>query len=264
MNVFVHELKQNWRALSLWCLGMLFLVGATIAKTMGLAQNGGISMQVMIASMPKAVQSLFGLGVVDMGRPIGILAIVQLYIALIAVFQAVGLGTAAFAKEERDRTFDFLYVRGRTRTKILLAKALADVLMMAALSAFTWGCGALIVRAMMDQDVAFPFLRIMLSTFVLQLVFYALGLLASLLTRKMRLAGSIASGIAMGLFLLSILSAVGEWPGWIAALSPFVSFDGKRVLTSGLSGIDTLVWLGLAAAMTALAFYLHRIRDLHT
>lgn len=264
MNIFVQELRQNRKSLLFWCLGMLFLVAASVGKTSGMTAQGGEAMTLMIGLMPKSMQALFGLGVVDFSKSIGIFAIVQLYIALIAAYHAVGLGASTFAREERDRTFEFLYVRGRPRGHILRSKLLADLVLMLILSAFTYLSGTGIVLLVEGQNIAAAFLPMIAGIGVLQLVFYSLGLLTSLLTRRMRLSSSISAGITMALFLLYMLTSVASPDSWLQALSPFSWFDGKRILTQGLSPLPSLIWCALAAAMAAVSFRLHGIRDLRT
>lgn len=248
----------------MWCLGMLFLVGASVGKTSGMTGDNGQVLEAMVMLLPKSMQRIFGLGMVDFSQPIGIFSIIAMYIALIAGFHAVGLGTAAFAKEERDRTFEFLYVRGRTRNGILSAKLIADLLQMAALSAFTYLASIAIVSAVQGANIAGPFLPMILGIYALQLVFYGVGLFASLVTRRMRTASSAASAVLMALFLLALLSDMVAPDGPLKWLSPFAHFDGKQILRHGLSGAAVCGWLALAAALVAVSFGLHRKRDLYT
>lgn len=264
MNMFIHELKQNAKALLFWCLGMLFLVGASVAKTSGAAQDAGAGLEGMVALLPKAMQNLFGYGVVDFSQPIGIFAIIALYIALIAAYHACGLGVAAFAKEERDRTFEFLYVRGRARPRILCAKLMSDLLQILVLNALTYAFSVLIVQAVDHQNIARAFLPMMLGILVLELLFYALGLLTSFLTHRMRTASSVSSGLIMALFLIYMMASLIAPDAWFAYLSPFKYFDGKAILVDGLSGGAALACIALSAVMVCISFRLHSARDLHT
>ncbi len=264
MNMFLHELRQGVRSLLLWCLGVLFLVGASVAKTSGMAGDEGQTLETMVMLLPKAMQRMFGFGVVDFTEPIGIFAIIAMYLALIVAFHAVGLGVASFAKEERDRTFEFLYVRGRTRGAILFAKLTADLAQMAVLNAFTFWVSVAIVQAVEGADIAARFFPMVLGIFVMQLVFYGLGLLISLLTHRLRTASSAASGVLMALFILSLLAEMTFPDAPVKWLSPFAAFDGKRILVDGLSGSMCAIWLTLAAAMVAASFAMHQRRDLHT
>lgn len=263
MNIFFEELRINRKGLLYWCLTMLFLVAASVGKTAGMVLDGGGEFGAMLLLMPKPIRALFGLGVVDFSKAAGIFAIVSLYIALIAAFHASGLGVACFAREERDRTFEFLYVRGRTRARILGAKLLADLLQLLILNSFTYLASVGIVLLATRQNIAIEFLPMMAGIGVLQLVFYALGLLACFLTRRMRTASGIASGVVMALFLTGIAAAVLDSPA-LARISPFAQFDGKSLLVHGLPTAPTLAWLTIAATMAALSFRLHASRDLHT
>ena len=263
MNIFLQELRINKKSLAYWYLTMLLLIGASVGKTSGLVDEGGQSLTAMLTLLPKPIQNLFGMGMVDFSQPISIFAIIALYLALIAAFHASGLGTAAFAREERDRTFEFLYVRGKTRGQILLSKALADLVMILLLNTCTWAFSVGLVLATENTNIAAQFCPLMLGILVIQLFCYALGLMVSFLTSKMRMAASITTGVIMVLFLLSIAAPIADIPA-LADWSPFGAFDGKAILSRGLRIAPVLIWLSLSGIMIIASFRLHDVRDLHT
>ena len=265
MNIFSRELKINFKGLCYWCLVMLFMVGASVGKTQGLINEGGAGFTALLRAFPQQVQNMFGMSAgLDYSKPISIFAIVVLYVILIAAFHAALLGAGAFAKEERDRTFEFLYVKGATRARILTAKLCADALQMVILNAFTYLISVFLVQAAEHGNIAGPLLPMMIGTLVVQLVFYALGLLLSLLTRRMRFASTIAFALIIALFLLSVLSTMFAPDAWYSYVTPFKYFDGTRVLVHGLGPVSAIAWVLIGAAMTVLAYALHNRRDLHT
>lgn len=264
MNVFLRELKNDARALLYWCLAMAFMVGASVGKTSGMTGSENQSLEMMLKLMPNVLQRLFGLGTIDLSRVDGVFAIIALYIALIAAFHASSLGTGAFAKEERDRTFEFLYVRGRTRNALLGSKLAANLLEIVVLNAFTFAFGLAVVYAVKAESIASTYFPMMVGVLTIQLFCYALGLLVSMLTCRMRAASGVTSSVIMALFLLAILGSIVDPGLWFISLSPFARFDGKTILQKGLDVPAMLQWMAVSAALVIGSFAIHARRDLHT
>lgn len=261
MNVFWQELKIDRKAFALWLLGMLFLIGACVGKMSGMVDENSAALSAMLMLLPPSLRGLFGLGAVDYSQPIGIFGVVAVYIALVASLHAAGLGAGAFAREERDKTFEFLYVKGRSRTAILSAKVLSGCLQLLLLNWVSYGFGALFTRVALGADVARGLLPIMAGILSMQCLFYAAGLLASLLTRRMQIGLSAASGLVMALFFAALACDLGA-PAFWGYLTPFHLFDGKVILREGLNGAAAAICLALAAAMVGASFLLHDRRDL--
>ena len=205
MNILIRQLRMDRKALCLWTLGMLFLVAACVGKMSAMVGDNSAALTAMLVLLPAPLRNLFGLGTVDYSQPIGIFAVVAPYMALVAALHAAGLGVALFAREERDKTFEFLYVKGRSRSFILSAKLLAGILQLMLLNALTYAFSALVTRLALGAAIARSLLPIMAGVLIMQLLFFAAGLLASLLTRSMQFAGAIASAGVLYLFLADML-----------------------------------------------------------
>ena len=129
------------------------------------------------------------------------------------------------------------------------------------LNAISYGFGALVTRVALGADVAYGLLPIMAGILAMQCLFYAAGLLASLLTRRMQGGLSAASGLVMALFFAALACDLGA-PAFLGCLTPFHLFDGKVILREGLNGAAATICLALSAAMVGAAFLLHDRRDL--
>lgn len=264
MNLFIRELKSNFKSFCLWVLALIFLIATSAGKTSGIIHDSNTSLQDMLEQLPKSIQTVFGVGVVDYSSAIGIFAIVLLYIALIMAFHASSLGVGVFAKEERDKTFEFLYTKGRTRQWILCVKVIASLLQMLVLNVICYASSVLMVQSILGESIAMEFLPMMAGVFVIQLTFYSIGLLCSFLTTRMKLAGSISSAVVMVCFFSSILSDFGGGFGWLSYLSPFKYFDGKELIHTGIEPQYVLVCITVIVICTAVSFWKHGKRDLHT
>ncbi|WP_394925393.1 ABC transporter permease subunit [uncultured Robinsoniella sp.] len=263
MNLFIRECKSNIKAFSFWCIGIIFLILASAGKTTSMVGHNDAGVTELLAQLPKSVQTVFGVGVVDYSTAIGVFAVVLTYIALIAAFHAASLGVSVFGKEERDKTFEFLYVKGRTRNAILLEKVISGICQLFLLNAISFLVTVTSVKVIFDDNIISDFLPMMTGLFFIQLVFFGLGLLMSLLCSRMKTAGNITMGIVLVTFLMSFASDFSENIEWMGYLTPFKYFDGKEVLTQGLSWVYVLVCTAVALLCIAASFVLHGRRDLH-
>ena len=87
MNLFIRECKSNIKTFSFWCIGIIFLIIASAGKTTSMVGQSDAGVNELLEQLPKSVQTVFGVGVVDYSTAIGVFAIVFTYIALIAAFQ---------------------------------------------------------------------------------------------------------------------------------------------------------------------------------
>ncbi len=262
IKVALREIRRDERSFLFWTLGVLFLIVATVAKTGAMMEDGAVGLTGMIMIMPKVLQNLFGLGVVDLSKPIGLFAMILLYIAMIVCYHAASLGAGAFAREERDRTFEFLYVRPIGRGGILLGKVLAGFVELVALNLIAFAACGFSISFMGGETGNLD--QMFLGLLIMQVFFYAAGLLASLSVRTMKLAVSISSALVTALFLLAMAVDLAPVIGFLGVLTPFKAFDAKLIYQSGINAPACAAWIALAVLLNALSFALHRRRDLHT
>jgi len=108
MNIFLRELKAHRWGLLFWSLGMISMVYMGMTKY-GAYEASGESVQEIMDALPKAVGAVFGLTGFDLSTAAGFFGVLFLYIAIIGAVHAVLLGAGLIAKEERDRTSEFIY-----------------------------------------------------------------------------------------------------------------------------------------------------------
>lgn len=263
MNLFIRECKSNIKTFSFWCIGIIFLIIASAGKTTSMVGQSDAGVNELLEQLPKSVQTVFGVGVVDYSTAIGVFAIVFTYIALIAAFHAASLGVSIFGKEERDKTFEFLYVKSRSRNTILADKLCSALCQLFLLNAVSFLIAVVSVKIIFDDNIVSDFLPMMIGLFFIQLVFFGFGLLMSMLCVRMKTASNISMGLVLVTFLMSIAADFSEKIEWLGYLTPFKYFDGKEVLTQGLSQQYILACAIVALLCISASFILHQRRDLH-
>ena len=126
MNIYLRELKAHRLGLLFWCLGIVAMVSAGMAKYAAFAEAGQ-SLDAMLAGIPKAVQVVFGFSGFDLAKASGFYGVLFLYVAVMAAVHATLLGANLISKEKRDRTSEFLYAKPISRSRALTGKLLAGL-----------------------------------------------------------------------------------------------------------------------------------------
>jgi len=126
MNIYFRELKAHRLGLLFWCLGIVAMIAAGMAKYAAFAEAGQ-SLDAMLAGIPKAVQVVFGFSGFNLAKASGFYGVLFLYVAVMAAVHATLLGANLISKEERDRTSEFLYAKPISRGTAVTAKLLAGL-----------------------------------------------------------------------------------------------------------------------------------------
>src|SRR6059058_2084461 len=139
MNLFLREMRANRKSLLIWSIGVIFMVTAGMSKY-GALSGSKQSLGELMAQMPKSLQAIMGIGNLDISTAIGYFGILFVYLVLMAVIHALMLGATIIAKEERDKTSEFLLVKPISRQQIITAKlaaALVNVVVFNMITLFT-------------------------------------------------------------------------------------------------------------------------------
>ena len=123
MKVIVfRELKANRKGLLIWMVGMLFMVAIGAAEYGTVVENSESIMQMMDA-LPRIVKVIFGMDILPIDTPLGYYVCMYLWYSMVAFAHAIVLGATIIAKEERDRTAEFIYTMPYSRKTISVGKS---------------------------------------------------------------------------------------------------------------------------------------------
>ncbi len=203
----------------------------------------------LYGSMPDAFVSMLGLGDIANAGTLIIGEIVNLMGPMVLGGLAISMGRAAIAGEESDRTMGVLLGNPQSRRNVVLSKAAAMVVLVAIGTAIAWAA-SLAVAAAFETDMAgLRFAEAMVHVAALSLFFGFLALLLGSWTGR----GTLASGVSVGLLIISFLAA-GLLPltqnlGDLAKIFPWYYFNSSQPLANGIDWGHLLVLLGAAALM---------------
>lgn len=262
MNIFFRELKDNYKSLLIWALGILFMVAGGMSKYSA-ASKSGQSMNVLLSKMPRYIQSLFGIGSFDLSKASGFYGVLFLYLVIMAVIHASLLGATIISKEERDKTSEFLYSKPITRKKIITQKVLAGLLLVFLLNMVTLLSSLGMVSIFSHGEPVTPIiLPLMGGLFIMQLLFYSLGLGTSAVRSNPKNAPSIVSGLLLFFFFLYKLIDMTPKLDLLKYFTPFAYFDAQRIMTSGINPVFVIISAVIIISMTILSYVFYGKKDL--
>jgi ABC-2 type transport system permease protein len=229
----LREMRANRKSLIIWSICVIFMVVSGMAKY-GATESSGQSMKEIIAQMPKSIQAMMGIGSLDISSAIGYYGILFLYLVLMATIHAMMLGASIIAKEERDKTSEFLLVKPISRSRIISNKLIAALVNLLIFNLITFISSIKMVayynHGQADaRDVGL----LMGGMFILQLVFLFLGTGIAAVSKNPKRAGAIGTVILLLTYILSILIDLNSKLANLKYITPFKYYEAKHVLADG-------------------------------
>ncbi|MDA8441648.1 MAG: ABC transporter permease subunit [Peptococcaceae bacterium] len=253
MNIFWREMKANRQSLIIWCVAVLAMVASGMSKYSA-ASVSGQSMNELIAQMPKSIQTILGTGTFDLAKASGFYGVLFLYLVVMATIHAAMLGATIIAKEERDKTAEFLFAKPASRAGIVTAKLAAALVNLVLFNLVTLVSSLVVVgHFSKGEQVNAAIFRLMLGMFILQITYLVLGTSIAAISKKPKTAVSVATGILLITFFLSMLIDLSSKVNFLQYLTPFKYYEAKSLMYSGgfqaiflvLSALTVAVLLGV-------------------
>ena len=264
MNLFWREIRSYRKSLFFWSLAMLFLVGSGMAK-FAVYSGGGQSLTSVIAQFPKSIQTIFGLTGFDLNTAIGDFGVLFVYIVLTATVHAVLLGTDIIAKEERDRTSEFLFVKPISRARVIGAKLLAGLTNLVILNIVTMAAAVYFVGYFGHGQVLGSETWVLAAgLFFMQLLFFLAGTMMAAIVKKPKTAAGLATAVLLVTYLITYVIALNQNLSGLKYLTPFAYFDARNLLADhNLDPVFVALSILLAGIMVWLTYRAYGRRDLN-
>ncbi len=264
MNIFFRELKNYKWSIIFWSLGMVALIGSSLAKFSAYSTNGQ-SISDLLKTMPQSLQTIFGLTGFDLNNVSGYIGVTFMYIALTATIHAVLLGANIISKEERDRTSEFLMSKPVSRSRVVIYKISAGVFNLVVLNLVTLGSTMLFADYFSKGKSTESYvLLLMAGLFFMQLLFFFIGATVAAISRKPKLSTSIASSVMLVTFIMTYFIKLNHDFDNLKYFTPFKYFDAGDILkNNSVSYGYVILSLALLAIMTVAIFWGYKKRDLN-
>ena len=265
MNIYKHEFKMKLRSVLTWSVSLILLIFAFMSLFTSLAKDAELLNETM-AALPPEMLTAFGMTGMDLSEVLGFYSFTFLFCQVCLAIQAANYGFGLVSVEETDMTADFLLAKPVGRTNILTNKLLAALTSLTITNAVVWISSFIAInmfRGDKDYDTQ-TLLLLLLSIIVFQLFFLSVGMVISLLMKRVRSVTSASMALAFGMYVLSAFA------GMLGAdsfdlITPFKHFEPNAIVSTG--AYDTsLVMISVSAIVISLvgSYVLYAKRNIQT
>jgi len=262
-NIYRHEFRTRLKSVVIWSLSLTFLVVFFFSMFPVFADQTAL-MNEVLARYPAELRAAFGLDKIDLATVLGFYSFVFLFAQLCLAIQASNYGFGLVSIEESELTADFLLSKPVSRTQVLTSKLLAVLTSLTITNLVVWVISIisiLLFREGREYEPGTLFL-LLLSIVIFQLFFLSIGLVVSLLVKRVRSVTPYGLGLGFGMYVLNGFSGVfGDVK--LELITPFKHFDAASIVKNG--AYDTpLVLLNVAVTLVSLAvsYWLYIRRDI--
>lgn len=261
--VYLYELRQRWTSVGIWVGSLAGILLVFMALFPSFSADVALINQ-MLEKFPPELKAAFGLNALDLSTLDGYFGFCFVFCQLFLAIQAANYGLSLVSVEEDELTADFLLTKPLSRSDILSSKLLAALTSLMVTQVFLWAITMLslnLFRGELQYNAQSIYL-LLGSGVIFQLLFFSLGLLISLVARRVRSITPWSLGLAFGTYVISAFSGIlGDVK--LEYLSPFKHFDPGRIIRelqydTWLVVIDTLIVLLALGA----SYWLYQKRDI--
>lgn len=243
MNIIKRELRSSVISIVVWSLAFFFMAYASIIKFDSILSTGP-EVMALLDHMPRIVLALFNMVDLDLTSLPGYFAVVANILLIMASTHGLFLGIRLFAKEEQEKTADFLLTKPRSRNYIYLSKIMAGVLIVLILQLVLFLCNWNALGSHLPD--AWHLLIHYTAVFaVIHLLFLSLGiLLINVLPRGK--AESVGLIILLANYLIPVIADMSDTLYVIKEFFPFNMFLHEEMANAGGLQLFKLMILILA------------------
>jgi ABC-2 type transport system permease protein len=262
-NIFRHEFRMHLRSVVTWSAALAALILVFLSLYPAFAKDAAL-LNEMMANFPKQLLTAFGMNSMDLSTVLGYFSFVFLFAQLCLAIQAASYGFSLVSIEEREWTADFLLAKPVGRSQILTSKFLAALIGLTITNIVVWisSLGAIEMFKGNSTYKVGPLLLLLLSIMVFQLFFLTVGLVVSLLVRRIRSVTPYAMALGFGMYVLSVF---GDMLGTSALekITPFKHFDATYIIQHGAYDLP-LVLVSVTVIVISLvgSYVLYTRRDI--
>lgn len=266
MNIFRYEVKSSIGSTLAWIIGIFGVIFLFMAVFPTFGSNLEIAEQIM-EYYPKELLKMFGMNeTLPLSTVLGYLVFTFVFVQLLLAIQAANVGFSILSVEERELTADFLMCKPVKRSTIFMQKLLAGLVRLAIVNGCTWIATFMSIEMFKDGKTyeAEPILLFLGALFLFQLDFLAIGMLISVLVRKIRNVLSYSMGLAFAMYTINALtSIVGDT--FLSIISPFYQYEVGYIISNySLHFTRTICSLVIIVGSFAISYMVYLKKDIHS
>ena len=261
MTLLKHELKQGFKTLAIWTASIGFLIAICLflfPEMKGEMDN----VSDMFSSMG-SFTAAFGMDRLNFGTLIGFYAVeCGNILGLGGAFFASLIAVSALAKEEKERTAEFLLSHPVSRVSVISSKLAALVVQIVVMNVVIFALSAACIAIIGEEPAWKKICLLHLAYFLLQLELAGICFGLSAFLRRGSLG--IGLGIAAMVYFLNIIANISEKAEFLKFITPFGYVEGADIVSNGsLDGKLILIGMAFALVGVAAAYFWYSRKDIH-
>ena len=259
-----RELKVNLRSFLVWTGTMLVTLLLIYLVYPSIVSDGkGNKVNEMLEAFPPELLRAFNMDLAGLDTAYGWLkseGFTFLYL-IIGIYSCL-LGSNIVLKEESEKTIEYLAALPITRRKVVCDKVIVSVIYIVSMIAILGAFNMLALNLTETPDNR-QLLLLSITPLFPALVLFALGLFISTFTHKTKKMPGISIGMVFAMYILSVISEMGESVKGLKYLYAFTLADSRGVITSSeLKPVYPIVSLVLFAALIVVSLVRYQKKEL--
>lgn len=265
MNIYKHEFKMSIKSVAIWSVSVTLLIFLFLSIFPSFAKDADL-LNEALASFPKELLMAFGMSGVDLSTVLGFYGLAFGFVQICLAIQAANYGFSILSVEERDLTADFLLAKPVGRNKILTSKLLAALTGLVITNVVVWASSLIGMVAFSGGRTweIEPVLLLLASIAIFQLFFLTVGMLISLLVKRVRSVIPFSMALAFGMYVLNAFAGMlGDVK--LELITPFKHFDPNYILSNAAYDLP-LVLITVAAIVISVvgSYMLYARKDMRS
>lgn len=260
MTLIKHELRQGWKSLMIWTISIGFFIAICVFMYPEMeSEMEGVND--MFSSMG-AFTAAFGMDRLNFGTLIGFYAVeCGNILGIGGSFFAALIGISVLAKEEKERTAEFLLTHPVSRIRIITEKLVSIMLQIIIMNVAIFIISIASI-AVIDENIPWKELSLLhLSYFLIQI---ELAGICFGISAFLKVGGlGIGLGITTVMYFLNIVANISESAEFLKYITPFGYAEGADIIAD--MSLDTgKVILGMIYTLIGifLAYYKYSRKDI--
>jgi len=249
MTLIRHELKTGWKALVIWTAAIGFFIAACVMMYPEMkGEMEGVSK--LFASMG-AFSAAFGMDRINFGALIGFYGIeCGNILGIGGAFFAALTAAGVLAKEEKDRTAEFLLTHPISRVRVITEKLAAIMIQIVVLNIIVFVL-AVLSTALIGEEI--PWNELGLLHFAYFLVQVELAGICFGISAFLRRGGlGLGIGIAAVMYFLNIMANISKEAESLKYITPFGYAESADIIGNGSLDVG-MIAIGMCFAIIGIA-----------
>jgi len=263
MNIFKFELKTYLKSIIIWTVAVPGFLVLYMAFFPAIASSSEAFNELML-SFPKEFLAVLGMNPeLPVTSALGYFGLTYSFVIIPVAIQASNYGFHMLSVEERELTADFLLTKPVKRSKILFSKFFAVLIALAIVNIGIWGATIFSLEVFSAVDVDMTNVYLLLSTLgIFQLFFVSIGMLISVLLKKISSVLSFSMALGIGMYVIQALNAM-LGIRIFAYITPYAHFDYAKILIEGELDISLALTSVIVIIVSfAATYYLYNKRNI--